>query len=233
VLVKITTTTLAATLGLLALFFVATFAVIDTLIGHSPPSSALTDQCLPSWTGGVPGFRAEQVANAATIVAVGGQLGVPPQGWLVAITAAITESGLRNLPYGDRDSLGLFQQRPSQGWGTRAQILTPRYSATQFYRHLLALPHWQTMSVNDAAQAVQRSATPTAYAPHEPAARALLHTLSTPDQPDSGHTATNNSCNGSTPLPCPAARTPPTRPATARGPAPSDCPPPTSDALTR
>jgi hypothetical protein len=232
VLVKITATALAATLGFLALFFVATLTVLDTLIGDSGPlPSPHAEQCLPTGHGPVPGFRAEQVANAAAIVAVGAQLRVPPQGWLVALTAAITESGLRNLPYGDRDSLGLFQQRPSQGWGTSTQILNPRYSATQFYRHLLALPHWQQMTVNNAAQSVQRSATPTAYALHEPAARALLHTLSTGHQPDSGHTATNNSCPGSTPLPCPAGPTPPTTtPATAHGPAVSDCSPPTSGA---
>jgi hypothetical protein len=231
VLVKITAIALAATLGFLALFFAATLTLIDTLIGDSGPSpSPLTEQCLPTGHGPAAGFRTDQLANAATIVAVGGQLGVPPQGWLVAITAAITESGLRNLPYGDRDSLGLFQQRPSQGWGTPTQILTPRYSATQFYRHLLALPHWQQMTVNNAAQTVQRSATPTAYAPHEPAARALLHTLTSGHQPDSGHTATNTSCSGSTPLPCLAGTTPPTTPATSPGPAASDCSPPTSGA---
>jgi cell wall-associated NlpC family hydrolase len=84
------------------------------------------------------------------------------------------ESSLTNLDHGDRDSLGLFQQRPSQGWGTPAQIMNPTYAATQFYRHLLAVPGWQQMSVNDAAQAVQRSGTPTAYAQHEQAARDVL-----------------------------------------------------------
>jgi hypothetical protein len=193
VLVKTAATTLAATLGLLALFFAATVTVIGALIGDIPAPRA-AGECVPhvlSWHGPVAGFRAEQVANAATIVAVGSQLGVPAQGWLVALTAALTESGLRNLGYGDRDSLGLFQQRPSQGWGTPTQIQNPRYSATQFYRHLLALPHWRQMSINNAAQAVQRSATPTAYAPHEPAARALLdtitHTNTNANSPTSNH----------------------------------------------
>lgn len=122
----------------------------------------------------VAGYGADQMANAATIVAVGKQMSVPEQGWVVAIAAAMQESGLRNLPYGDRDSLGLFQQRPSQGWGTPEQILNPTYSATQFYRHLLAVPGWPQMSVNDAAQAVERSGLPNAYGQHEPAARQVV-----------------------------------------------------------
>jgi cell wall-associated NlpC family hydrolase len=120
-----------------------------------------------------PGLGGNRLANAATIVAVGKQLGVPGQGQVVAITAAITESGLENLDHGDRDSLGLLQQRPSQGWGFPAQILNPTYAATQFYRHLLAVPGWQRMSVNDAAQAVENSGRPTAYAPHEHTARQI------------------------------------------------------------
>lgn len=120
------------------------------------------------------GYQSDQIANAATIVAIGKHMGIPAQGWTVAVTAALTESGLRNLDYGDRDSLGLFQQRPSQGWGTPAEITTPSHAATQFYRHLLAIPGWQHLSVNDAAQAVQRSGFPDAYAPHERSAREIV-----------------------------------------------------------
>src|SRR5882757_4099753 len=114
------------------------------------------------------------MANATTIVAVGKQMNVPQQGWVVAIAAALQESDLVNVDHGDRDSLGLFQERPSQGWGTPAQVMNPTYAATQFYQHLLAVPRWQQMSVNDAAQAVERSGTPTAYAQHEQAARDVL-----------------------------------------------------------
>jgi cell wall-associated NlpC family hydrolase len=123
---------------------------------------------------GVAGYGAEQLANAAVIVEVGKQLTVPEHGQMVAIATAMQESRLRNLDHGDRDSLGLFQQRPSQGWGTPAQIMNPTYAATQFYEHLLATPGWQQMSVNDAAQAVQRSGTPNAYAQHEQAALGVL-----------------------------------------------------------
>lgn len=122
----------------------------------------------------VAGYGPDQLANATTIVAVGKQLNIPERGWVVAITAAIQESGLRNLSYGDRDSLGLFQQRPSQGWGSPAQIMNPPYAATQFYQHLLAVPGWQQMSVASAAQAVQRSAFPNAYATHEQVARLIV-----------------------------------------------------------
>jgi cell wall-associated NlpC family hydrolase len=129
-------------------------------------------------TNGVSGYSTEQSANAATIVAVGKRMHVPEHGQVIAIAAALQESGLRNLDHGDRDSLGLFQQRPSQGWGTAAQIMNPGYAATAFYSRLLEVPDWQRMSVNDAAQAVQRSATPIAYGRHELAARALTAAVS-------------------------------------------------------
>jgi hypothetical protein len=123
---------------------------------------------------GVAGYGKAQLVNAATIVAVGRQTNVLEHGLVVALAAAMQESTLNNIDHGDRDSLGLFQQRPSQGWGTPAQIMNPTYAATKFYPHLLSVPGWQNMSVNDAVQAVQRSGTPNAYAKHENAARAVL-----------------------------------------------------------
>lgn len=122
----------------------------------------------------VAGYSGDQMANATVIVAVGKQLNVPEQGWVVAIAAAMQESKLHNLSYGDRDSLGLFQQRPSQGWGTPEQIMNPSYAANQFYQHLLAVPNWQGMSINAAAQAVERSGFPDAYGTHEQAARQVV-----------------------------------------------------------
>jgi cell wall-associated NlpC family hydrolase len=105
-----------------------------------------------------------QIANAHTIYTVGLALRVPAPGETIAIATALQESGLQNLPHGDRDSLGLFQQRPSQGWGTPTQLLNPIYAATQFYTRLLHVPGWQTMPLTAAAQAVQHSAFPGAYA---------------------------------------------------------------------
>ena len=105
-------------------------------------------------------WDADQLANARVVLTVGAQLGVAARGQVIALATAIQESSLRNLPGGDRDSLGLFQQRPSAGWGTRTQILDPSYAATRFYRALLTVPGWQTMPLTQAAQNVQRSAYP-------------------------------------------------------------------------
>src|SRR5579863_2836609 len=98
----------------------------------------------------------DQGQNAAIIAAVGRKMGLPDHAATVALATALQESQLRNLPYGDLDSVGLFQQRPSQGWGTRQQLLDPVYAATAFYTRLTQIPGWQSMSVTDAAQAVQQ-----------------------------------------------------------------------------
>ena len=82
---------------------------------------------------------------------------------MVALATALQESELKNLAGGDRDSVGLFQQRPSQGWGTAEQILDPRYAASTFYNQLVKVRGWEDMRVTDAAQRVQRSAFPEAY----------------------------------------------------------------------
>jgi hypothetical protein len=119
----------------------------------------------------------EQAANATTIAAVGKRRGLPDRAVTVALAAALQESGLRNLDYGDRDSLGLFQQRPSQGWGTAADIMNPRYAADAFYSRLSQVTNWQALAVKDAAQAVQRSADADAYAKWEDEARILALAL--------------------------------------------------------
>jgi hypothetical protein len=115
----------------------------------------------------------DQAANATTIAAVGKRLGLPDHAVTVALAAALQESQLHNLDYGDLDSRGLFQQRPSQGWGTAAQVMTPHYAAAAFYQHLVLVPGWQNLAVTVAAQQVQRSAGPSAYAQWEGEARAL------------------------------------------------------------
>jgi murein DD-endopeptidase MepM/ murein hydrolase activator NlpD len=129
----------------------------------------------------------EQISNARTIVAVGKSLKVPPRGWVIAIATALQESGLRNLDYGDRDSLGLMQQRPSAGWGTPAQVQDPAYAARAFFggqssptrnAGLVSVPGWERMPLWEAAQTVQRSAFPMAYADHEPLATEIVERLS-------------------------------------------------------
>ena len=119
----------------------------------------------------------EQTANAATIIKVGQEMGIPPKGWIVAIATAMQESTLRNINYGDRDSLGLFQQRPSMGWGTPAQITDPEYSSKKFYEGLKKVKNWEGMPITVAAQTVQRSAFPDAYAKWEPIANDAVNTL--------------------------------------------------------
>jgi hypothetical protein len=119
----------------------------------------------------------EQAGNAATIAAVGIRMGIPDHAVSVALATAMQESRLRNLPGGDRDSAGLFQQRPSEGWGTYAEVTDPVHAATAFYDHLRQEPGWSALSVTRAAQLVQHSATPDAYARWEPEARAAASAL--------------------------------------------------------
>jgi cell wall-associated NlpC family hydrolase len=116
----------------------------------------------------------DQLDNAYTIVRVGVSRGIPRRGLVIAIATALQESNLRNLHYGDRDSVGLFQQRPSSGWGTVAELTDPPTSAGKFYAALLEVQGWESMSVTVAAQAVQRSAFPDAYAKWESLATTLV-----------------------------------------------------------
>lgn len=123
----------------------------------------------------------DQVRYAAIIINIGAKAQVPPRGWVIAVATALQESYLRNLgdlgPRNDHDSLGLFQQRPSQGWGAPGEIMNPEYSARKFYEKLVTIPGWQGMALTDAAQAVQRSAYPDAYAKHEPFAAQIVNLL--------------------------------------------------------
>lgn len=129
------------------------------------------------------GFSSEQVANAKIIWTVARQLKAGERGAVVGVATALQESTLRNLPYGDRDSLGLFQQRDS--WGSRAVRLNPVDSARLFFRALGKVKGWQQLSVDAAAQTVQRSAFPTAYANQVQSAVKLVSFLQTKYAPDS------------------------------------------------
>jgi LysM repeat protein len=136
----------------------------------------------------ITGLDAEMAANAAVIVQVGRDLGVSDYGIVIALATAMQESSLRNLSWGDRDSVGLFQQRPSTGWGTVEQLTTPSYAARLFYggpsnpnagftRGLLDIPGWESLPLTVAAQSVQISAYPDAYAKWESSAWAWLAAL--------------------------------------------------------
>ncbi|QSB05504.1 M23 family metallopeptidase [Natronoglycomyces albus] len=129
----------------------------------------------------VSGINDEQMHNAAIIVAVGQDMDIPPRGWVIAVATAIQESSLINLGHlgelNDHDSLGLFQQRPSQGWGTPEEITDPVKSSELFYEKLLRVEGWEQMSLTRAAQIVQISAFPDAYAKHEPRSVEIVNAL--------------------------------------------------------
>ncbi|WP_432070504.1 heavy metal transporter [Streptomyces sp. AA1529] len=118
-----------------------------------------------------------QAQNAATIAAVAARRGLPERAVTIALATAMQESQLRNIGHGDRDSVGLFQQRPSQGWGTFEQIQDPVYSAGRFYDHLAEVPGYSRLPLTVAAQRVQRSGYPQAYAKHETDATLLTGAL--------------------------------------------------------
>ncbi len=142
-----------------------------------------------------------QRGNAGVIIETGRNMSIPPRGWVIAIATSMQEAGLRNLPYGDRDSLGLFQQRPSQGWGTPTQILDPAYAATQFYTHLQHVPGWQQLPLTAAAQAVQQSAYPDAYAKWQPLAEALINLVTTTQPATPTTTVTAAPTTNAAPIP--------------------------------
>lgn len=119
----------------------------------------------------------EQAENASLISAIAVRRGLPARAASIALATAYQESKLANIDYGDRDSLGLFQQRPSQGWGTREQILDPVYSTNAFYDALVEVDGYEGLEITVAAQRVQRSAYPDAYADHEADGRALASAL--------------------------------------------------------
>jgi peptidoglycan DL-endopeptidase CwlO len=145
-------------------------------------ATGVCDPAIAAKQGGgasIGGLNSGQITNARAIIAAGKAKNVPTQGVIVALAAAGQESVYRNLanpgvpeslslPHqgsgSNADSLGLFQQRPSQGWGTPAQLMTPAYAASAFLAHLLKVAGWQDMPVTVAAQSVQRSGFPSAYA---------------------------------------------------------------------
>ncbi|MDO9457957.1 hypothetical protein [Nocardioides sp.] len=119
----------------------------------------------------------EQAENAALIAAVAERRDLPPRAVSIALATAYQESDLVNIDYGDRDSLGLFQQRPSQGWGSEEELLDPTYAANAFYDALVEVDGYQGLEITVAAQTVQRSGFPDAYADHEADARVLASAL--------------------------------------------------------
>jgi hypothetical protein len=150
------------------------FAV--TSVGHH---RGVADSCqvVGESTGAIYRMVPDQLANASTIADLAMRRGLPQQAVVVALATSMQESKLTNLDYGDRDSIGLFQQRPSQGWGSKEQLIDPIYATGKFYDALLKVVSWQSLPVAAAAQAVQRSGFPDAYASWQPRATALAAAL--------------------------------------------------------
>jgi hypothetical protein len=165
------------TAALFTLLAVTAYLVIQHITGGGGAPDCTVVAAGQAGNGPAYHFSPEQAANAATISAVGTTRGMPERAVTIALATALQESGLRNLDHGDRDSLGLFQQRPSKGWGSAAQILDPAYAARQFYVHLAKVPGYSRLPLTVAAQRVQRSGFPQAYAKHEPDATLLTAAL--------------------------------------------------------
>lgn len=165
----------AAVVGVLAVALVGwgAYAAVREGVGLLPDP----EHCVATAAGRSVELTTEQAENASIIAAVAERRGLPARAVTIAIATAYQESKLRNLDEGDRDSLGLFQQRPSQGWGTPRQVTNPRYAAGAFYDALVEVEGYEQMRVTEAAQEVQRSAFPEAYADHEADGRVVASAL--------------------------------------------------------
>lgn len=178
---------LACLLVVLGLLFGAGWWLVSRWDPEVPGPAPVAEGCVAR-AGDVSYFLTpEQAKWASVIVAESIRRDLPPRAASIALATAMQESSLRNIDYGDRDSVGLFQQRPSQGWGTVEQIMDPWYSSGKFYDHLVKVKGWQTGDINDVAQKVQRSGVPDGYRKHEENAKALASVLT-------GHTPAGLSC---------------------------------------
>jgi len=162
-------------LGVLALVVVAVVVGVRAFDRVRPLLSS--EGCEVRVGGHSVSLTMEQAENVSLMAAISMQRGMPARAASIAIATSAQESKLYNVEHGDRDSLGLFQQRPSQGWGTAQQILNPYYSINTFYDALARVDGYESMRITEAAQLVQRSAFPEAYADHEADARVLASAL--------------------------------------------------------
>ncbi|PSL01843.1 hypothetical protein CLV30_11282 [Haloactinopolyspora alba] len=168
---------LLATLGAVAALGGGVAALLIFWAGGPSGPWQPANECRATADGHTAVLGPEQARHATTIATVGMNRGLPARAVTIALATAYQESDIYNLDYGDRDSLGLFQQRPSQGWGSPAQVQDPVYAARAFYEALEQVPGYRNMEITEAAQEVQRSAYPDAYADHEDDARVLASAL--------------------------------------------------------
>lgn len=162
----------------LAVLALAMLAVVVGVTAFDKVGPLLSSEGCEAHAGGHSvSLTLEQAENVSLMAAISVQRGMPARAASIAIATSAQESKLYNVEHGDRDSLGLFQQRPSQGWGTAQQILNPYYSINKFYDELTKIDGYESMRITEAAQLVQRSAFPEAYAEHEADARTLASAL--------------------------------------------------------
>ena len=147
-------------------------AGVVALLRHVDQGRPVVEGCTAELDGTRWRLSPDQADNAATVAAVVVRRGLPAHAATIALATALQESKLRNLSYGDRDSVGLFQQRPSQGWGSAEQLQDPVYATNAFLDVLVKVDGWRDLAVTKAAQKVQRSAFPDAYGQHETQSRA-------------------------------------------------------------
>src|SRR3954454_22857048 len=157
-------------------------AVVGVLVavrnGGSPVAVPPQERCVATAGDQSVSLDLDQAYYSAVVVGLSVRRGLAPRAASIAMATVYQETGIRNLDYGDRDSVGLFQQRPSQGWGSEKQLMDPYYATTKFYNALERVKDWESRDITKVAQAVQRSAYPGAYKEHEPDARVLASALS-------------------------------------------------------
>ena len=159
------------------LVLVGGVAAVFVVLSRSHPAPPAAEVCTASVDGTAWSLSPDQAQNAALIGAFAVRRQLPARAATIALATALQESKLINVEHGDRDSLGLFQQRPSQGWGTPEQVQDPVYATGTFYDRLVEVVGYQDLPITEAAQAVQRSGFPEAYAQHEARARAWASAL--------------------------------------------------------
>jgi hypothetical protein len=164
-------------LGLVVLAAVCVFAAVGYAMWSGLGPIPDPEGCTATVSGRTVTLSTEQSENATLIAAIGLRRGLPARAVSIALATAYQESKITNLSVGDRDSLGIFQQRPSQGWGTEEDIMNPYYSINVFYDALERIDGYESMRITEAAQEVQRSGFPEAYEDHAPDARALASAL--------------------------------------------------------
>jgi hypothetical protein len=167
----------AARLILVGLMVLAVVAVAGVLVYRGVGPLPDRESCRAEVDGVAVDLSTEQAENAATIAAIGVRRGLPARAVSIALATAFQESKLINVGHGDRDSLGLFQQRPSQGWGTEEQVQDVYYATNRFYDELQKVDGYREMRITEAAQLVQRSGFPEAYEDHAEDARAIASAL--------------------------------------------------------